>query len=242
MSVAGSGTRSRGRLTNMRSMSTRLGLLALAMGSAVAAQPADRSLLLHPDHPAFARRAPDQSFVRLDTTRGVVRMEMRRAWAPHGVDRFYNLVRHGYYDDSAVFRVRPGTWAQFGVNGDPAVAQRWRDRTTPDDPRVLSSVRGTVAFAFKDPNGRTTQVFVSLRDNSAGHDAEPFVPFARVVDGMDVADAWYGGYGEAAGGGIRAGKQAPLFFGGNGYLRRNFPRLDYIRTATIEEEGSGPDR
>jgi cyclophilin family peptidyl-prolyl cis-trans isomerase len=190
-------------------------------------------MLLQPDHPDLSRRAPDASVVVLDTTTGVVRLEMRREWAPHGVDRFYNLVRHRYYDDAAVFRIRAGTWAQFGISGDPRIAQAWRGRTIPDDPRVLSSVRGTLAFAFKDPDGRTTQVFLNLRDNSATHDAEPFVPFARVVEGMEAADAWYSEYGERAGGGIRAGRQDPVFFGGNDYLRREFPRLDYIRRARI---------
>ena len=113
-------------------------------------------------------------------------------------------------------------------------ARRWRTRTIPDDPRVLSNVRGAVAYAFKDPDGRTTQVFINLRDNRTAFDAEPFVPFARVVEGMEVADALYAGYGERAGGGIRAGKQDPVFDGGNAYLRRDFPALDYIRRATIE--------
>jgi homoserine O-acetyltransferase len=194
----------------------------------------DRSLLRQPDRPEMAHPAPEVSHIRLETTRGVIRLEMRREWSPHGVDRFHNLVRHGYYDDTALFRIRAGTWAQFGINGNPAIARLWRTRTIPDDPRVLSNVRGTVAFAFKDPNGRTTQVFVNLRDNSASHDAEPFVPFARVIEGMEVADAWYAGYAEAAGGGIRAGKQDPVFFGGNEYLRRKFPRLDYIRKAIVE--------
>lgn len=211
--------------------------LALVLAPVAAAPQADRSVLLQPDHPEMSRRAPDLTFVRFDTTRGVMRLEMRREWAPYGVDRFYNLVRHGYYDDAAVFRIRPGTWAQFGIHAEPRISQRWRNRAIPDDPRVLSNVRGTVAFAFKDPNGRTTQAFVNLKDNSATHDAEPFVPFAKIVDGIDVADAWFDGYGEAAGGGIRAGKQDPVFLGGNEYLRRNFPRLDYIRTATIERGG-----
>ena len=182
------------------------------------------------------RQAPEVSYVRLETTTGTLRLEMRREWSPHGVDRFYNLVRHGYYDDAAVFRIRAGTWAQFGISGSPEVAQAWRNRTIPDDPRALSNVRGTVAFAFKDPNGRTTQVFVNLRDNSATHDKEPFVPFARVVDGIEAADAWYAEYGEQAGGGIRGGKQDPVFFGGNEYLRRNFPRLDYVRRATVGDQ------
>jgi cyclophilin family peptidyl-prolyl cis-trans isomerase len=210
--------------------------IAIALASAQGGGQSNRALLLQPDNPEMNRRAPDVAHVRLETTRGIIRLEMRRAWAAHGVDRFYNLVRHGYYDNAAVFRVRAGLWAQFGINGDPKVAQLWRTRTIPDDPRVVSNVRGTVAFAFKDPSGRTTQVFINLRDNSATHDKEPFVPIARVIEGMDVADALYSEYGEQAGGGIRAGKQDPVFAGGNDYLERNFPRLDYIVKATLERE------
>jgi peptidyl-prolyl cis-trans isomerase A (cyclophilin A) len=210
--------------------------ISITIVSAQGGGQSKRALLLQPDHPEMNRRAPEIAHVRLETTRGIIRLEMRRAWAPHGVDRFYNLVRHGYYDDSAVFRIRAGLWAQFGINGDPKVAQLWRTRTIPDDPRVLSNVRGTMAFAFKDPNGRTTQLFINLRDNSATHDAEPFVPIAKVIEGMDVADALYSEYGEQAGGGIRAGKQDSVFAGGNEYLKRLFPRLDYIVKATIERE------
>jgi len=194
----------------------------------------NRALLLQPDSPEMNKRAPDSARVRLETTKGVIRLEMKREWAPLGVDRFYNLVRNGYYDDTAIFRVRAGLWAQFGINGDPKVATVWRTRNIADDPRVLSNVRGTMAFAFKDPNGRTTQVFINLRDNSASHDKEPFAPIARVIEGMEVADAIYSEYGEQSGGGIRGGKQDPLFAGGNEYLKRNFPRLDYIVRATIE--------
>ena len=194
----------------------------------------DRQLLLSPDSSKMNRRAPDVTHVRLETTKGVIRLEMRRAWAPHGVDRFYNLVRNGFYDQAAVFRVRAGTWAQFGINGDPKIAQLWRNRTIPDDARVESNTRGTMSFAFKDPNGRATQVFINLRDTSATFDKEPFVPIAKVIAGMDVADALYSGYGEQAGGGIRAGKQDPVFTGGNEFLKREFPRLDYILKATIE--------
>jgi len=206
----------------------------IALLSAQGARHPESALLLQPDHPELNRPAPDRAHVRFETTRGAIVMEMRRAWAPHGVDRFYNLVRHGYYDDTAVFRVRPGTWAQFGISGNPKIAQLWRHRTIPDDPRVLSNARGTLAFAFKEPNGRATQVFLNLRDNSATHDAEPFVPIARVIEGIEVADAWYAAYGEQAGGGIRAGNQDPVFAGGNDYLKRHFPRLDHIITATIE--------
>lgn len=196
--------------------------------------PGNRQFLLLPDSPEMNRRAPDNARVRLETTKGIIRLEMHRDWAPHGVDRFYNLARNGFYDQAAVFRVRAGMWAQFGINGDPKIAQLWRERTIPDDPRVESNVRGTVAFAFKDPNGRATQVFINLRDNSAAFDKEPFVPIAKVIEGMDVADALYSSYGEQSGGGIRAGKQDPVFAGGNEFLKREFPRLDYILKATIE--------
>jgi homoserine O-acetyltransferase len=106
-------------------------------------------------------------------------------------------------------------------------------RTIPDDPPRESNQRGTVAYAFAVPNGRTTQILVNLRDNSATHDNEPFVPFGRIVKGMDVADNLNAEYGEASGGGIRAGKQSPLFEGGNAWLMENFPRLDYIIRATV---------
>jgi cyclophilin family peptidyl-prolyl cis-trans isomerase len=213
-------------------------LIAFACALASIAQhssPGNRRFLLDPDSPEMNRRAPDIARVRLETTRGIIRLEMHRAWAPHGVDRFYNLARNGFYDQAAFFRVRAGMWAQFGINGDPKIAQIWRNRTIRDDARVESNVRGTVAFAFKDPNARTTQVFINLRDNSATHDKEPFVPIAKIIEGMDVADALYSEYGEQAGGGIRAGKQDPVFAGGNEYLKREFPKLDYILKATIEK-------
>jgi len=178
--------------------------------------------------------APVTYDVRLETTKGTVVIAVHRDWAPRGADRFRELVESGYYDDAAVFRIRKGTWAQFGIAGDPKVAQPWRTKTIADDPYVgVSNARGTVAFAFKDPNGRSTQVFVNLKDNSETHDREPFVVFGMVERGMDVLDALYAEYGESAGGGIRAGKQDPVFEGGNAYLRANFPLLDYIRTARI---------
>ena len=181
-------------------------------------------------------RAPETFRVRLHTTKGDIVIDCVRAWAPHGADRFYELVQARYFDDSAIFRVIAGRWAQFGINGDPKVSTAWRNRTIPDDPFAgQSNVRGTVAFAFAVPNGRTTQVFINLQDNQATHDKEPFVPFGRVTSGMDVADALYSEYGAKSGGGIRQGEQAPLFEQGNAYLRANFPKLDYIRTARVEQ-------
>lgn len=171
--------------------------------------------------------------MRMETSKGLIVIEVHRDWSPHGADRFYNLVRAGYYDQVRFHRIRKDTWAQFGINGDPKIAQVWRTRTIPDDARQVSNERGTIAFAFAVPNGRTTQVFFNLRDNSATHDKEPFVPFGKVIEGMEVADKLNAEYGEAAGGGIRAGKQAPLFEGGNAWLKRNFPRLDYILRAAV---------
>ena len=176
---------------------------------------------------------PDRFSVRLDTTKGPIVIECFRNWAPHGAARFYELVTAGYYDDAAIFRIRPKTWAQFGIAGSPKIARDWRAKSIPDDPFRQQNVRGTIAFAWAVPNGRTTQVFINLRDNRDTHDKEPFVPFGRVIEGMEVADAWFDGYGEAAGGGIRAGKQDPVFEGGNEYLRNNFPRLDYITRARV---------
>jgi peptidyl-prolyl cis-trans isomerase A (cyclophilin A) len=189
-------------------------------------------LLLTPDAPEFTQPAPPRTVVRLETSKGPIDIEVIRDWAPRGADRFVALARHGYYDDTRFFRITAGRWVQFGINGDPAVAQAWRTRTIADDPFKQSNLRGTVAFAFAVPNGRTTQVFINLRDNSATHDKEPFTPFGRVIRGMDVVDALNGEYGEGPGG-IRAGKQDAYFAGGNAWLVKEFPRLDFIRRAIV---------
>jgi cyclophilin family peptidyl-prolyl cis-trans isomerase len=186
-----------------------------------------------PDAPEMNLKAPEHFDVRLDTNKGVILLEIHRDWAPRGVDRFYNLVRAGYFEQARFFRVIRGKWAQFGINGDPSVSNTWRGRTIPDDPRRESNVRGTIAYAFAVPNGGTTQLFINLHDNSATHDPEPFIPIGRVVEGMEVADSLYADYGESAGGGIRANKQQPLFDEGNAYLNRNFPRLDFVREAAV---------
>jgi len=202
-------------------------LLAFWQGSA------GSSLLLKPDAPEMNRRAPDVFKVRMETTKGAFVIEVHRDWSPRGVDHFYNLVQAGYYDQSKFFRVVKGRWTQFGINGNPDVSKVWRTRTIPDDPRVVSNTRGTIAYAFALPNGRTTQVFINMVDNSVTHDAEPFVPFGRVIEGMDVVDALYSEYGETSGGGIRAGRQDPLFTEGNTFLSREFPKLDTILRAVI---------
>jgi cyclophilin family peptidyl-prolyl cis-trans isomerase len=160
-------------------------------------------------------------------------IEATRAWAPRGVDRFYHLVRSGFFDDSRFYRVRAGFIAQFGIPGDPAVAGVWKDQTIPDDPALQSNRRGFVAYAMTGPNTRTTQLFISLADNTR-LDAEGFAPIGRVVEGMDVVDQLYAGYDEAAGGGMRGGRQGRMFAEGNAHLDRDFPRLDRLIRATME--------
>jgi len=208
------------------------GVIALVCLLAALQTPASR-ILLDPDAPEMNARAPESFTVRMETNKGVIAIEVHRDWAPRGADRFYNLVRAGYYDQVRFHRVIKEKWAQFGVNGDPRISSIWRMRTIPDDPPRESNQRGTVAYAFAVPNGRTTQVFINLRDNSASHDKEPFVPFGMVTEGMDVADKLNAEYGETSGGGIRAGHQAPLFEHGNAWLLEHFPRLDYIVRATV---------
>jgi peptidyl-prolyl cis-trans isomerase A (cyclophilin A) len=178
--------------------------------------------------------------VQLDTTKGPIVIEVHRDWAPYGADRFYELVTSRYFDDTRFFRVVAGRWAQFGINGAPKVATEWRGKTIPDDPPRQSNVRGTVAFAFAVPNGRTSQIYIALGDLSAQNDAQGFAPVGRVVSGMEVADALYSGYGENSGGGIRAGKQQPLFDGGNPYMDREFPKLDRIVQARIVAPAAMP--
>ena len=216
-------------------------LIAVVATLALGAAQGSSSLLLDPGAPAMNAMAPAAFKVRLETTKGDIVIEIQRVWSPHGADRFFNLVRAGYYDDVRITRVVVPKWAQFGINGDPKIAKVWRDRFIPDDPRVLGNDRGTIAFAFAVPNGRTTQVFINLRDNRETHDKEPFVPFGRVISGMNVVDAWYAEYGENAGSGIRSGKQGPIFEGGNAYLDREYPKLDSIRRATVIPD-PGPTR
>ena len=173
---------------------------------------------------------PDVYRVKVETTKGTFVVEVHRAWAPRGAERFYELVRSGFFDDSRVFRVRSGFIAQFGIAGDPKRNARW----TPiaDDPVTQSNARGTIAFAMTGPNTRLTQVYINLADNRR-LDADGFAPIGRVVEGMDVVDKLYAGYGEDSGGGMRGGKQASLLRGGNAYLDRNYPKLDRILRASV---------
>jgi peptidyl-prolyl cis-trans isomerase A (cyclophilin A) len=179
-------------------------------------------------------KAPDVFRVKFETTAGNFILEAHRDWAPHGVDRLYDLVRIRYYDDSRFFRVVPGRWVQFGINGDPKIAQQQRQHTIPDDVLKQHNTRGYVAFSNTGPNTRSTQIYINLGDNSARNDVEAgFAPFGQIVEGMDVVEKIYSGYGENSGGGMRAGHQAKMFEEGNAYLDREFPKLDKLIRATI---------
>ena len=191
-----------------------------------------RAALLDPDHDFWRQKAPEVFNARFDTSKGSFVIEAHRSWAPLGVDRFYNLVRAGFFDDSRFFRVRAGFIAQFGIPGDPTVASAWRNRAMKDDPVRQSNVRGSVGYAMTGPDTRTTQLYINLSDNSR-LDADGFAPIGRVISGMDIVDTLYAGYGEDAGGGMRGGKQGRIFEGGSAYLDRDFPKLDRLVRATI---------
>ena len=202
---------------------------------AVATPPPDdpRAILLSPAHPFWAAKAPEVGLVRVETTKGAFVIEVHRAWAPHGADRFWNLARAGYFDDSRFFRVVAGRFAQFGIAGDPAVSAVWKDRAIPDDPVVQQNVRGAVAFAMTGPNTRTTQLYINYANNHRTQDTAGFAPIGRVVDGMDIVDLLYSGYGETAGGGMRAGRQGRMLSEGNAHLDREFPKLDRLIRVTV---------
>ena len=193
-----------------------------------------RALLLEPGDAYWREPAPARFQVEMETSEGEFVLDIERALAPRGVDRFYRLVRAGYFDDSRFFRVVPAFIAQFGIPGDPAVTRVWKDRAMPDDSVRATNVRGTIAYAMTGPNTRTTQLFISLVDNTR-LDAQGFSPLGKVVSGMDVVDRIYSGYGESAGGGMRAGKQDRMLNEGNAHLDRDFPKLTRIVRARIRE-------
>src|SRR5438093_8110501 len=186
----------------------------------------------NPSDAGFTQQAPDSFRARFSTTKGDFVIAVHRAWAPHGADRFYNLVRSGYYDGVRFFRVLPGFMAQFGLHGDTAVTAAWRERRIPDDPVRRSNQRGMVTFATAGPGTRTTQVFINYGANDR-LDASGFAPFGEVVEGMDVVDKLYGSYGEGAPQG-RGPDQMRIHIEGEKYLARQFPNLDKTNKATVE--------
>jgi peptidyl-prolyl cis-trans isomerase A (cyclophilin A) len=180
---------------------------------------------------ALNEQAPAVYKVNVETSKGPFVLEIHRDWAPLGADRFYNLVKNGFYDNDRFFRVISGFMVQFGINGDPKVSAVWREAKINDDPVRQSNSRGMITFATAGPNTRTTQVFINFADNAA-LDRMGFAPFGRVVSGMNVVDALYSGYGEAAPQGNGPNQQR-IQSQGNAYLTHDFDKLDYIKKATI---------
>ena len=204
---------------------------ALLIGcSSAPPPPAAREEPKRPVH----EQAPETYRVNLDTSRGTVVIEVTRAWAPRGADRFYDLVDSGYYDGDRFFRVVPTFVIQFGINGDPSVNRLWANMSFPDDPVKEHNRRGTVTFAARGKDTRTTQLFINMKENRS-LDGQGFAPFGRVTAGMDdVVDHLYFGYGEMPPRGTGP-DPTKIELQGNRYLEDKFPRLDYIKKARIEK-------
>ena len=212
-------------------MTSRRLILTLALALITAPVLAQAPNLANPS--ALTEQAPASYKVKFDTTKGAVVIQVTRAWAPNGADRFYNLVKNGFYDNARFFRVISGFMVQFGINGDPQLSARWRQAQIPDDPVTQSNARGMITFATAGANTRTTQVFINF-GNNANLDGMGFAPFGKVVSGMNVVDAINAEYGEGAPRG-RGPDQSRLQSEGNAYLAREFARMDYIKKATIEK-------
>jgi peptidyl-prolyl cis-trans isomerase A (cyclophilin A) len=212
-------------MTNRRSILMLTLMAALLAAPALAQSPPANPAVLNEQAPAAYK-------VKFDTSKGPFVVEVTRAWAPKGADRFYNLVKSGFYDNVRFFRVISGFMVQFGINGDPGVMARWRTAQIGDDPVTQSNKRGTITFAMAGPNTRTSQVFINFADN-ANLDGKGFAPFGRIVSGMNVVDAFNAEYGEGAPRG-RGPDQSRLQSEGNTYLMKDFPRMDYVKKATIE--------
>ena len=185
-------------------------------------------------NPASLRETAPASYkARFDTSKGVFVIEVQRDWAPNGADRFYNLVKNGFYDNVRFFRVISGFMVQFGISGDPKISAPWRDARIADDPVKQSNKRGFITYAMAGPNTRTSQVFINFGDN-ASLDSQGFSPFGRVVTGMNVVDALNAEYGEGAPRG-RGPDQGRVQMEGNAYLARDFGKLDFVKKATIDK-------
>jgi len=215
----------------MRLMATALMMIA----SLSFAWAQDAPKLMNPAQ--LTETAPDKYQVKFDTSKGEFIVEVTRAWAPNGADRFYNLVKNGFYDDCRFFRAIDGFMVQFGINGDPKISKVWRGANIKDDPVKQSNKRGFITFAMSSaPNSRTTQVFINYNDRNAQLDSPGFAPFGKVIKGMNIVDSLYTGYGEGApsGKGPDQGMvQTQIRIQGNDYLAKNFPNLDYIKTASL---------
>ena len=216
---------------NIRSLGVGM-LVAVAAVATLGAQakpsaPVDRAARLR-NPAALKEKAPDTYKARFDTSKGVFVVDVHREWAPIGADRFYNLVKAGFYDDVRFFRVLEGFMAQFGMSGTPSVQVIWGNQRLNDDPVKQSNKRGYITFANAGPNSRSTQLFINFADN-ASLDSQNFAPFGQVTDGMDVVDKLYSGYGRT-----NVPNQGRITSEGNVYLNKEYPKLDYVKKATIE--------
>ena len=210
-----------------RLLITLMSVLALA----ALAAPASAQDLSNPA--ALREQAPPVYKAKFDTTKGAFVIEVHRDWAPNGADRFYNLVKNGFYDNVRFFRVITGFMVQFGIHGDPKVSAPWREAQLKDDPVKQSNKRGYITYAMAGPNTRTSQVFINFGDN-ASLVSQGFSPFGRIVSGMEVVDKLNAEYGEGAPRG-RGPDQSRMQMEGNAYLTKDFARLDYVKKATIEK-------
>ena len=200
-------------------------------GAAAPRKPVSKASLMNPS--SLNAQAPPVFKAKFTTTKGDFVVEAHRDWAPLGADRFFNLVKNGFYDDATFFRIIPGFMAQFGIHAKPAVSKVWESATIKDDPATQSNKRGYLSFATSGPNTRTTQMFINFGDNSR-LDGQGFAPFAMVIEGMDVVDKLYSGYGEGAPGGSGP-EQGRIQHEGKVYLDKDFPQLDSIKSARITE-------
>jgi len=200
--------------------------VAPAPAPAVTAAEAARQRLLNPAQ--LNEKAPETFRAKFTTSKGDFVVEVSRAWSPNGADRFYNLVKNGYYNDCRFFRVIDNFMVQFGINGDPSLNQVWYQARFADDPVKESNIRGHVSFAMTDqPNSRTTQIFINYKDNSF-LDGDRFAPFGKVIEGMNVVDSFFSEYE-----GVPSGNQQRIQSQGNAYLNKEFPKLDYVKSASI---------
>src|SRR6185295_3116644 len=183
------------------------------------------------DPAKLKEKAPESFKAKFETTKGNFTIEVTRSLAPNGADRFYNLVRSGYVKDIAFFRVIPGFMCQFGIHGDPKVAAAWKTSSITDDPVKGSNTRGAITFATRGPDTRTTQLFINFGDNK-NLDGMGFASFGKVTEGLDVVDKINGEYGEGAPRG-RGPDQGRVQKEGNAYLKKDFPNLDYIKSASV---------
>lgn len=223
------------RPTNKGFLTFLLLLCTVTLGRAVQqAGTPNKEKLMNPAQ--LTEKAPDKYQAKFETSKGSFVIEVTRAWAPNGADRFYNLVKNGYYDDCRFFRAVADFMVQFGMNGDPKINSVWSQARIPDDPVKQSNTRGYVTFAMGGPNTRTTQVFINYSDKNSALDPPKysgFAPFGKVIEGMKVVDSIYSGYGDFPSFGGRGPDAQLIHTQGNAYLDKNFPKLDFIKSAVI---------